>query len=595
MSESPIQDLTVKGESIERVYSFYENGRYQVNRRYQRKLIWTLNEKISFIDSVARGYPVPIILLAENRQQEGNTLEIIDGMQRLNAVTSFIENDYLVNNGYFDLDTMAVTKAAVDRGILTQKTPTLSRDICVKIASYQMPFSIYEFAKNENVDDVFRRINSGGRKLSRQELRAAGSTGHFATAVRKIASKIRGDDSYSDVLRLNEMKNISITNKDLEYGISVEDVFWVKNGILTKEEVRISKDEELIADIVAFMISDPAPSSRSEFMDDFFISSEDESSQKRYIDIETSVQKRGIDLVIKDFMRTFDELAFIIDQSGKAFNQLLFDSSVSRTPRYFQVVFLSFYQLMVKLSKVPGNKSTLIQKMNGSHKYIEVGEGGRWSADQRSNAVNSNVGRYDPCFVNSDTVDSAVVHWISQLQNISSQSYTEQASYDFKQGFLLLDGSNNFDEDNFEKVLKTCVGISNIRKHGRGYVLVGVADKASTAHRVETLYHTSARPYDRFFITGVEHEATAIGKNLDQFFQLIIDKIKSSEVSADLRGYLARNLKPVRYFNHTVYVFDIQSQSEPSNYAGQYFEINGASLETLASTDLARLFKRFLS
>ncbi len=399
MSEVMTQDLTVKGDSIERVYSFYTSGRYQVNRRYQRKLIWTMDEKVSFIDSVARGYPVPIILLAENRQHEGGALEIIDGMQRLNAIVSFIENDYAVNGGYFDLNTMAITKAAIDKGELTQKEPMLSRDVCVQIASYQVPFSIYEFAKSESVDDVFRRINSGGRKLSRQELRAAGATGHFATAVRKIASKIRGDASYSDILRLNEMKKISITNRDLAYGIPVEEIFWVENGILTKEQVRGSQDEELIADIVAFMVSDPPPSSRSEFMDDFFSASEDEASRKRYTDIETAVQKRGVELVIKDFMRVFDELAYIIDQSGKKFNQLLFDNAVPRAPRYFQVVFLSFYQLLVKRNKMPGDRAQLIQKMSGSYKSIPVGEGGRWGADQRLDAVNGNVGRYESCFI----------------------------------------------------------------------------------------------------------------------------------------------------------------------------------------------------
>lgn len=595
MSDVMTQDLTVKGESIERVYSFYSSGRYRVNRRYQRKLIWTMDEKKSFIDSISRGYPVPIVLLAENRQQELGVLEIIDGMQRLNAITSFIENDYAINGGYFDLNTMAVTKAAVDKRELVQKEPMLPRDICVKIASYQVPFSIYEFAENESVDDVFRRINSGGRKLSRQELRAAGSTGHFATVVRRIASKIRGDDSYSDVLRLNEMKKISITNRDLMYGIPVEGIFWVENGILTKEQVRGSQDEELIADIVAFMVSDPPPSSRAEYIDDFFGATGDEASKKRYDDIETAVQKRGVELIIKDFMRTFDELAYVLNLSGKMFNQLLFENATARAPRYFQVVFLSFYQLLVKRNKMPGDRTQLIQKMSGSYSSIAVGEGGRWGADQRVDAVNRNVGGYESCFVDSTTTDPAIVHWVMQLQNILSQSYTEQASYDFKQGFLLLDGSNTFDEDSFEKILKTCVGIANIRRDGKGYILIGVADKAPTADRVESLYKVSVRPYERFFITGVEHEATALGKNLDQLFQLITDKIKASKVSDDLKGYLARNLKPVRYFNHTVYVFDIQAQSDPSNYGGVYFERNGASLEILESTDLPRLFKRFLT
>ena len=90
------QDLTVRGESIERAYANYNDQRYLVNRRYQRKLIWTLDEKINFIDSILNGYPVPIILLAENKNRDKSSLEIIDGMQRLNAVMSFIENEYIV-------------------------------------------------------------------------------------------------------------------------------------------------------------------------------------------------------------------------------------------------------------------------------------------------------------------------------------------------------------------------------------------------------------------------------------------------------------------------------------------------------------------
>lgn len=91
MAEDPkTQDLTVKGESVERVYAQFAEERYLVNRRYQRKLIWTLEEKVSFVDSIARGYPVPIILLAEGTGIRRGKMEIIDGMQRLNAITSFI-------------------------------------------------------------------------------------------------------------------------------------------------------------------------------------------------------------------------------------------------------------------------------------------------------------------------------------------------------------------------------------------------------------------------------------------------------------------------------------------------------------------------
>ena len=105
-----MQDLTVRSESIQRLYNYYIDERLVVNRRYQRKLVWSIDEKEAFIDSIAKSYPVPMILLAENESVENNILEIIDGMQRLNAIVSFIENEFSLNGEYFDLETMAETK-----------------------------------------------------------------------------------------------------------------------------------------------------------------------------------------------------------------------------------------------------------------------------------------------------------------------------------------------------------------------------------------------------------------------------------------------------------------------------------------------------
>lgn len=60
---SPQQELTVRGEQVERVFINFKENKYVVNRKYQRKLIWTIEEKQSFIDSIIQGYPIPIIYL----------------------------------------------------------------------------------------------------------------------------------------------------------------------------------------------------------------------------------------------------------------------------------------------------------------------------------------------------------------------------------------------------------------------------------------------------------------------------------------------------------------------------------------------------
>ncbi|WP_127077910.1 DUF262 domain-containing protein [Rhodomicrobium lacus] len=593
---SATQELTVKGDTIETVYRNYRSEKYWVNRRYQRKLIWTLDEKRSFIDSIIRGYPVPIILLAENAGRDPSAYEIIDGMQRLNSIVSFLENEFSVDGFYFDLNAMAGTKELLDKNLIKQKTPALDRNICVQIATYSLPVSIFEFSEPSAVDEVFRRINSGGRKLSRQELRTAGATGHFATAVRKIAAQVRGDESYSDSLSLNKMAKVSITNRDLDYGIPVEDIFWVNQNILTKEQVRESRDEEIIADIVAYMVLPQPPASRSEHFDDFYGVTKSDASQKRFSEIEAAVQQRSVELVIHDFRRALDELRVTLEASKRTFGQLMFEQRPDRAPRYFQVVFLAFYKLIIRDALEVTNRDLLISRMNNGANNITIPEGGRWGGDDRHAKVQSISGLYREAFEPaSGDSDPAKIHWITQLNNLLSQSLTEQSYFDFKQGFLRLDGNHAFDEESFEKMLKTCAAIACIRKGRKGYVIVGVSDKQNTTERIFTQYNITSRHQLGFSVVGVNHEWTALGKTPDQMFQMITDKVTNSKLSSPLKEYIARHIKSVQYYDKTVYVFETEGQEDVSHYDGEFYDRRGNQLDVVSNDRLSQFIRRYLA
>jgi hypothetical protein len=296
-------DLSIRGESVQRVYNYYINSRLIVNRRYQRKLVWSIEEKRNFIDSIVRGFPVPLILLAEI-DKPSKQFEIIDGMQRLNAIMSFIEGEFDYNEGYFDLNTMVESKSLFDSRSLDQNTPILARNLCEIVASYNLALSVYSFEHDAEVDEVFRRINSNGRYLSPQELRAAGALGNFAQLVRNVASRIRGDVSSGELLPLNEMKKISITNRELPYGIIVDNIFWVSQSILTKDMVRESRDEEIVADLLAFMCFDEMQPTRWERFDEYFGVRE----SQRYAGIEAAVARIGPEVLTSNFIRVFDQL-----------------------------------------------------------------------------------------------------------------------------------------------------------------------------------------------------------------------------------------------------------------------------------------------
>ncbi|WP_434774780.1 DUF262 domain-containing protein [Pseudomonas oryzihabitans] len=591
------QELIVRGEQVERVFINFQESKYVVNRQYQRKLIWTIEEKQSFIDSIIKGFPIPIILLAEPLGRKDGTLEIIDGMQRMNAIMSFITNDFSFDGCYFDLNTFATTKDLLDRGVILQKTPLLDRARCLAIASYPVPLSIYEAAERESVEEVFRRINSGGRQLSRQELRAAGATDAFAESIRKISARVRGDTSNTDLLLLGEMQKISITNKELDYGISADTVFWVVNGVLTKDQLRQSRDEEMVADIVAYMVSEEPVASRTELLDDYYGATypETATSKARFDAIDQAIRKRSLDLVDLDYQRVHDVIILLLGQAQATFTSLIFPNGNggNPVPRYFQVIFLALHELIVKRSMVVSDSSGLIARLTDCGKNIQVQDGGRWGADNRSRMIDSAVGWMQGFFEDDKNPDPAKVHWVTKFQNLLTNSLTEQAAYDFKQGFYTLDSSPSFDEGSFDKIMETCAAIANVGRGHKGYVLVGVAESAKTAARVQQIFGSKPLSFSGFHITGVDHEAKHVGKSLDQMFQDVADRVGRSALSEPLKSYIGTHLKCVQYYDKAVFVFEILGQESPSHLGGKWVERQGAQVKDIPADRMGALFERF--
>lgn len=64
--------ITPKGIGIPELYRLYRTGKLIVNRRYQRKLVWTKDEKASLVESVLLNYPIPLILLGEVALSDGS-------------------------------------------------------------------------------------------------------------------------------------------------------------------------------------------------------------------------------------------------------------------------------------------------------------------------------------------------------------------------------------------------------------------------------------------------------------------------------------------------------------------------------------------
>lgn len=593
-------DLNIRAENVQEVYSWFLEGRLVVNRRYQRKLVWTKDEKSQLIDTMIKKYPLPLILLAEVDIDGVTKFEIIDGMQRLNAMFSFIENKLDVRGLYFDLATMASAKQLYDEGVLTQKEPKFERAVCSQFANYKLPISTYRIDKAEDIDEIFRRINSNGRRLSNQEIRQAGVLGAFADAVREVSSEIRGDVSHSIVLPLNNMDKISITNRDLDYGIKVEDIYWVQNGIFRKEDIRDSRDEDLVADCLAYIINplDEKPASSNQVLDSYYgrpTDSSDESlrrANEKKLEVDRLVNSHGQENLEKAFLQTHDLIAQVIRSAGIGFRELTRQTNLNnRVPRHYQVVFLAFYELLFLEKKQLADLQGLIKALEGIDQHINITTGGNWSATNRRTNINAVKGIIRD-FFKDNPLDPVALTGITEFENLLKKSGTEAASYDFKQGFHRLDDSKKFDSSAFEKVLQTICAIANLGKNKVGYILIGVCDKDSDAKRVKELHGVDPIMVGNFKVTGIAHEAMQY-TNLDKYHQFLSDLINRSNLSDHIRVKVSSSITSLQYKDKVVFIIRIESGDEPCFLGDNLFRRNGAQTVQATGKEMLQIAKLF--
>ena len=593
-------DLNIRAESVQQVYDWYVEGRLVVNRRYQRKLVWKKSEKQKLINTLINNYPMPLILIANYDNEDGRLYELIDGMQRLDAIFSFIENKYDYEGKYYDTSVMATSNIAVREGILKPSTEqNLESEICKFIANYKIPISEYKIEDSEQVDEIFRRINSNGKALSRQELRQAGVIGRFSDIVRELSTGIRGDVSHNNIISLNKMSEISLSSDDLAYGIDVNKIFWVKSGILVKDGIRDSKDESLIADLVVNIVNDHEMYTSEVIIDSYYGRPADsgdaaiDSAEAIRRELDLKINQMGDEILMESFLKTYDEIQKICDMGKTNFRHLIgIDETRHSITRYYSAVFWSFYKIMIDENKKVKDYKNLIASMKNIASSVDVKTGGTWAAYIKKlniSLINGIIQNY----FEDNTDDPASKSGITEFENIILKANTEASSYDFKQGFHRLESDCQIDNSAFDKILHTICGIANEGKNNIGYVILGVCDKETDADRIKTLFGKDSIRVGGYLVAGVDHEVENKYQNLDNYIHLISDKIVASPLSPDISKETASSIKTLDYKGKTVVITRVKASSNICFYGDKCYMRNANRTQEASVTDMPLLLRRF--
>jgi hypothetical protein len=584
-----VKKLTIRPETIETLYEYYIGEKLLVNRKYQRKLVWSIEEKQSFIDSISLNYPIPLFLVAEVPFNSDVKFEIIDGMQRLNAIFAFIEGEFPIQDRHFDLETIGTTKYLKDSEKLIQKLPKLERTFCKNITSYPLPLSVSNFDEHEKIEDIFTRINSNGKHLSSQELRQAGSNTLFGGLVRKISESIRGDVSLSDRLLLNKMKNISINNHDLKYGINMGGIFWRKHNIITNENIRQSRDEEMVAHLLSGMLIEPRPNATSHNLDKFY------GLEGNNVSIEEKIRKLGEKYITTVFQATFDEFRKTFESTGSSFFKIAFHKETKYVSRSFQAAFLAFYDLLVKEQMKIIDYVKLAKAFEGfGDKYLTNNSEYLNHSKEREQAIEAIKGIARKHFVRRKGTDPALNNGVIKLENILNSSDAETINYDFKIGFHRLEKEGKFDDGCLAKSLRTLTAIANAGKESVGYVIIGVADSDDDKKRFESFYGSKAIQHKNFFITGLNDEIKKYSSAEDYKRHLEV-KIKASGITPSIYvDQILRNIDYFNYYDKNIVILKIQSEDEPAKFGDKYFERLSSNTLEISRDKEKQLWKRFI-
>lgn len=172
------EDLIVQSTdmALMNVASLSNSGALDLSPRFQRRNRWDRERQSRLIESFLMNVPVPPVYLAEETR---GRFAVIDGKQRLTAVSQFLNNEFKLTNlsflhhldgGDFDSLPESITGTLQMRPL---RAVTVMRQTA-------------DWVKHE----VFLRLNTGGEPLNAQEIRNVAFAGDLNDAIIDLSENV---------------------------------------------------------------------------------------------------------------------------------------------------------------------------------------------------------------------------------------------------------------------------------------------------------------------------------------------------------------------------------------------------------------------
>ena len=227
----------------------YDKGNLIIDPDFQRNpRVWNLEQKSKFIESVILNFPLPPWYV--NQTEEGKYI-IVDGLQRTTTLHDFVNDKFKLIGleALTKLNGFNFTELKVLPGYY--QTRIEDKKLNLYIMRPSVPVKV--------VYDIFNRINTGGTKLERQEVRNCIFSGKSTNLLKELSEKgyfKRAIDNGISPTRMKDREiilrylafNIFDYTKDYEGDLSdfIEKAMKKINSMSDEEIEKFKKDFERV-------------------------------------------------------------------------------------------------------------------------------------------------------------------------------------------------------------------------------------------------------------------------------------------------------------------------------------------------------------
>jgi hypothetical protein len=220
----PPSDIVAYNElrSCADLLRLHTSGKLEIQPDFQREVVWKQDDQTRFIDSLVKQLPIPSMCFSlDHRTQKW---KVIDGLQRMSSIIRFLSPTPWKLSALPDIraELQGRTNLEIKNGDeVSARLYSLVEDVSIPITVIRCDYS--QQSHMRYLFTIFHRLNSGGVRLTNQEIRNCIFSGEFNDMLKRfdqtrnwslITKRIWGS--------MDRFRSVEVALRVLAFGDSLE-------------------------------------------------------------------------------------------------------------------------------------------------------------------------------------------------------------------------------------------------------------------------------------------------------------------------------------------------------------------------------------